>query len=517
MSECAAPLHIGRNEDFERLRALLDEAGFAETSVCRILGIEAISEVGRADPASVRFSPVQPPVLGLLIRVFLLLESVPVDEVEQRIDPLTLKSLLELDVLRNDVARGRERYHASVLVAPVSGFYVASDRHTEPDGSLRPPFSDVVFPALWVGTLRFLRAIPKSRAHAGLDLCSGSGVAGLMLSKCTERVAACDITARAVHFADFNRRLNRCVNVEALEGDLYGAVEGRVFDRIVAHPPYMPSLSSTMTFRDGGETGEAIIQRIVESLPRYLEPGGMFCAVTAGADVTAAPFERRVREWLGDFHHEFDIVFAQSSELSSERLTTQLVNRSPDAAPSERSRWQDIFRRTGMQQLVYGALVINRRRQRESDIPDTAEPWTTRVQMSAATDGSCFEWAFRWHDWYRRKSAAGQVVATLESVTPCLAPDLRVRVTHVVRDKSLAPEDFVLETERPFFAETRIEPWMASLLALCDGAATTSEVYDRAREAGVIPRSFALSDFVTLLAKMIERGYVVVPDSIFEG
>ena len=100
---------------------------------------------------------------------------------------------------------------------------------------------------------------------------------------------------------------------------------------------------------------------------------------------------------------------------------------------------------------------------------------------------------------------------------PRLAPDLLLRVTHVVRDNTLAPADFVLEIERPFFAETRIEPWMASLLALCDGAATTSEVYDRAREAGVIPRSFALSDFVTLLAKMIERGYVVVPNAIFEG
>src|SRR3989442_12985938 len=100
----------------------------------------------------------------------------------------------------------------------------------------------------------------------------------------------------------------------------------------------MPSLSSRMTFRDGGETGETIIQRIVESLPRYLEPGGMFCSVTAGADLIAAPFEKRVREWLGELHPEFDILFAQSSELSPERLTTQLVNRSPEDGPSELGR-----------------------------------------------------------------------------------------------------------------------------------------------------------------------------------
>src|SRR5207247_11304289 len=92
---------------------------------------------------------------------------------------------------------------------------------TEHEASLRPPISAGSLPGLWVGTLQFLRVIPKSRANAGLNLCPGSGVAGLMLSKYTERAAACDITARAVHFADFNRRLNRCVNVEALEGDLY--------------------------------------------------------------------------------------------------------------------------------------------------------------------------------------------------------------------------------------------------------------------------------------------------------
>src|SRR5436309_1625228 len=154
--------------------------------------------------------------------------------------------------------------------------------------------------------------------------------------------------------------------------------------------------------------------------------------------------------------------------------------------------------------------------------PDISSPAdcsapSPRVRTSAVTDGSCFEWALRWHDWSRQKSAAGELVTALTSVKPCLAPDLRVRVTHVVRDKGLAPEDFVLEAERPFLAETRIEPWMASLLALCDGASKVSEGYDRAREAEIIPNSFTLSDFVMLLAKMIERGYVVVPDSIFEG
>src|SRR3989442_11725046 len=100
----------------------------------------------------------------------------------------------------------------------------------------------------------------------------------------------------------------------------------------------MPSLSSRMTFRDGGETGETIIQRIVESLPRYLEPGGMFCSVTAGADLIAAPFEKRVREWLGGAPPEVQHPLPPGHLLSPQRLTHPTPNPTSEDGPAPTHR-----------------------------------------------------------------------------------------------------------------------------------------------------------------------------------
>src|SRR5437667_234719 len=100
------------------------------------------------------------------------------------------------------------------------------DRHDNPDGSALVLASDVVFPALDAGTLRFLGIIPRSSTAEALDLCSGTGIGALVLSRHAQRVVAADITARAAHFARFNALLNGCPNVAVAQGDLYAAGRG---------------------------------------------------------------------------------------------------------------------------------------------------------------------------------------------------------------------------------------------------------------------------------------------------
>src|SRR5439155_15523128 len=232
-------------------------------------------------------------------------------DVAGTIDPSELGALEALDLLRPG-ALGH--CYSPAFVYPVAGFVIASDRHDSPDGSDLVLASDVVFPALDAGTLRFLGVIPRSPARDALDLCAGTGIAALVLSRHVERVVAADITPRAGHFATFNARLNGRTNVEVVQGDLYQAVAGRTFDRIVAHPPYVPSLGLAKIYRDGGATGEALIRRIIEGLPQHLRAGGMFCALTQGLDTKDGPFEDRVRRWLGDSSAEFDIIFAVDEE-----------------------------------------------------------------------------------------------------------------------------------------------------------------------------------------------------------
>src|SRR5207247_9643854 len=94
----------------------------------------------------------------------------------------------------------------------------------------------------------------------------------------------------------------------------------RPFDGIVAHPPYVPALEQSRVVRDGGDTGESILRRIVAELPRYLRPGGTLYCVSAGWDAKDGPLESRLRRWLGERAREFDVIFAQQGEVAAERL-----------------------------------------------------------------------------------------------------------------------------------------------------------------------------------------------------
>ncbi|HSK29158.1 MAG TPA: methyltransferase, partial [Candidatus Limnocylindria bacterium] len=340
----AFPLRIGSAEDFAHVGSILRAACFDEETVCRVLGIADMSDVGSIRRDRFKLSG----YLGLLIRLFLFLESIPRYEVERWIAPDSLRHLLALDLLRRapNVSKAHdssEIYHSSVWLYPVTDFIIATDRGRNPDGSELAKMPDIVFPAIYEGTLRFLRVISRTPAADALDLCSGSGVAALALSKTVDRVIACDITSRASHFAEFNRRLNRASNVEIVRGDLYSTVQGKQFDRIVAHPPFVPASSEALIYRDSGTTGESLLRRIVAGLPTHLRPGGTFYSVCAAWDTEDAPFEERARDWLENGRDEYDVLFALHRQRSPEDVAERVVALN-HLEKAEIRHWTDRFR-----------------------------------------------------------------------------------------------------------------------------------------------------------------------------
>jgi methylase of polypeptide subunit release factors len=174
------------------------------------------------------------------------------------------------------IAQSGPDYRATIMLHPWGSLYTASDsvrgvRNGLPD--------DFVFPVLTPQTGRFLASLPGEPCNDLLDLCSGSSIAALVAAaNYSGRAWACDVTRRATQFAEFNRRLNNLPNVTVLEGDLFQPVQGLVFDRIVAHPPYVPSLKPAPVYKDGGPDGEQITRRIVQGVSTHLRAGGrLYC------------------------------------------------------------------------------------------------------------------------------------------------------------------------------------------------------------------------------------------------
>ena len=511
------PLRIGSAVDFARVRELFRITRFNESTICRIFKINDMSDIGSVNRQTVQISG----MLGLFIRLFLFIDTVPRAEIESLLDHDELESLLALDLIRLgtfqlDNQAGSEKFYCPVWLYPVEDFVIASDRGKNPDGSARVRMPDIVFPAIYEGTLRFLRVISKSPAEDALDLCSGSGIAALVLSRNAKRVVACDITSRAGHFARFNCLLNGCTNVEAAQGDLYGAVDNQMFDRIVAHPPFVPSSSEGLIYRDSGNTGEALIKRIIEGLPHCLRPGGTFYMVCSAWDSNEKLFEERVRSWLGERKGEFDIIFALDKASSPEQIARQLPEIKESGDPSAIIRWTSHFREVGFKTNVYGGIVIHRQNLKNNE-GRISGPITRRLRLGELTDGTCFEWALRWFHWRARKEAAGELIDVIAQMRPRLGNSLKVKVTHKVRDGSLIIEETVLETQKPFPAASRVDSWMAQMFAQFNGERTTQEVYENAEQSIAIPESFKFENFATLVTSMLERGHLELDDSTLES
>ena len=502
------PLRLGNAADFARVRAGLEQAGFDEAAICSGLRIQNLGQIGLVRPQTVAAFATQHPGLGALVRLLTLGEVVPRSDLERLVAADLRAAFTALDVVRPiQTAQVPDGLFAAVMLYPVAGLFIASDRHDNPDGSRFVAPADVVFPAIFHGTLRFLRIIARSPARDVLDLGSGTGIAALLLSRTVGTAVASDLTARSTHFAAFNRLLNDCANVEVVQGDLYEPVAGRQFDRIVAHPPYVPALSDTQIFRDAGDTGESIVQRIIADLPRYLRPGGTCYCVAAGWDAAGQPLEQRIRAWLGPASGEFDVILAHDEEISPDAVAQRLSDKllGGDTAAGARERFERQFASAALEKNVYCAMVLHR-------VAPGAKGGrvTRRVRRSERTDGASLEAALAWLRWRAEREAAGDLESAVLGATLRLGADLNVKTLHVVEDGRLVQGSIVLESDRPFLSSTKVEPWMAGLIAAFAGGHKAADVYERARREKAVPEGFAAGDFVTLLVAMVERGYLAL-------
>ncbi len=516
------PLRIGAPGQFALVRERLRTARFDERSVCAALGVEHLWRLGEL--AGTQPAPPQggDDALGLLVSAFLRLERVPVAAARQLLGAREFDAFDALGLLVPSSEAGM--CEAPVLLYPVADLVLASDRHRNADGSALNPPPDAVFPAIFPGTTRFLRLLPTGSFDAALDLGSGTGVAALILAAVSRGAVAADITERAGHFAEFNRRLNDRLQVEVVCGDLYQPVADRDFDCIVAHPPYMPTASDSFVFRDGGETGESLLQQIVTGLPRHLRAGGTFLALSAAWDTEKAPFESRVREWLGEHGDpdEYHVFLAIENEMPAAELAEQLERRArgggdrlteaPQASRIVRDAktWTARFAELGLSRHVYGALAIARRPASDARRGQVRQPrgGTRRTILGASADGAAVARALSHMAWRAEQEAAGTLSQTLAALRPRLATEARLHVTYAPRDGVLAPVDTVMEREEPFRATTRVEPWMLSFIGAFDGQLSLGELHAKLSANGALPEGFGLDALVEVAGQMLERGYL---------
>lgn len=158
--------------------------------------------------------------------------------------------------------------------------------------------------------MRLLKTIPCGKRT--LDLCTGSGVQGILASSHFEEVIGVDINPNSPLIASANSHLNDRNNCYFILSDLYEHVTG-LFDLIIANPPYVFSKEHAQDLGlcgDGkGKFGMEIPLRIIEGWDKYLTKDGIAIMITTSPVVDGQDllFEA-IKEQFKSFSMAFEFI-----------------------------------------------------------------------------------------------------------------------------------------------------------------------------------------------------------------
>jgi len=324
--------------------------------------------------------------LDVLVHLFMSQQFLPVDYVEQTLDSRFFSELQEVSLLQ--IHPEGATCQATVRIEPVNNFLVCADRFPEDSSSIQSAWRpDHVYRPWDVSAQIYMRIVPQTRCESVLEMCCGSGYVCLTAAQHFARsVYGVDINPRAIRFAEFNKKLNGIENITTYCGDLFEPVQSRTFDRIVAHPPYVPALVDSptyraLTYRDGGVDGERISAQLIRAVPKHLSDGGEFHSYLVLSDRFDDPAELRVRKMLGEYGQEFDIALLILAEQSPASYLLKRSDSNPFTEVYEQK--YEACRQLGIVKFLSTVLTIRSRRGTSpTTIRNRAISWETVAAMA---------------------------------------------------------------------------------------------------------------------------------------
>jgi methylase of polypeptide subunit release factors len=491
------PLRIGSEESFRAVREFFDGCGYTEEAAAARIAIPRLADLSEfhlCDRAQRERNLRLRDALGVVVKLFLLGHALDATEAREFIPPPVFDAMLELDLLEPKQGAAV----SPVMLYPAHTLYLASDRYWNPDGSEPKERSDLVYLVLHRSADDFIRITPDTPCATFFDLGAGCGVAALWAAKnFAQHAWASDITERASHFAEFNRRLNGIANATVVQGDMYGPIGDLRFDRITTHPPYEMSNRQARIYADGGEDGETLLRRAISEAPAHLLPGGVFTCQALMSDRAGEPAEQRVRQWLGEAGRDCDVAVLPEETIEPLEYAVQRI-RSGKSFWQDVDHWRALFARYRIEQLIYGCFVVRRHGE------PGRNPFTVRRMRSKRTSRAAVDWMLAW------ESAAAQPesAAMLFESRPAAASGAELVVRHQMEEGDLRPVEYTLKAAYPFEASFSCPAALAFLFSRCNGSRTGAELY--AELAPKLPAAHGQDLFLRGLASLVSGGFVEI-------
>lgn len=337
----------------ERLREILTASGYSEPAIYKALDIPYFSMLTLyALPVFLHFRLNEDTPFNRLVKLFLMSQSFKKKDLLCGL--FTEKDINDLKAMRI-LSEKDDRVSSMIDIHPCMGTFIATDHRFTDRKSTRA----VMY--LSEDSYTLARGTIRKPVRRTLDLCTGSGVQAIIAAKHSEEVIGVDINPRAINFAEFNRIFNGASNARFLRGDLFTPVEGELFDLIVANPPFVPRPANKkkLFFRDGGYSGEAVLDQILMNAPRFLTEKGSCQIFTEVLQRNNQSYIEKLSGALGD--KPFDILVLAGNHVPSEMYAIGHLKytREYDDFTSELVEWLRCLYDNGITQIAEGLITIS--------------------------------------------------------------------------------------------------------------------------------------------------------------
>jgi methylase of polypeptide subunit release factors len=306
------------------------------------------------------------PAYGVLFALLRQGHICDLNVVSQVVPPDALEALIESGLL---IVEKDEVRTNSCLIIPVEGLYLIVSIPI-----MYPTCSDQKqHTYLGADSLRLMSAVPFSTAgRKCLDLCSGSGVLGLL---CAARGADKVILIERSPTAASHARMNACINnlesvVEIRTGDIRSGINAdEHFDLITCNPPFMPVATGGWlpAAGAGGWDGMEVLVPVMEILARHLAADGeaaIYCeclgdqyrvffnerilrpfAVKSGRPIHAVVFGKSPLTQLRDWLSGLAVLHGETRNISDrDEIADRCLAAIKEAEPDARCWYEQIVK-----------------------------------------------------------------------------------------------------------------------------------------------------------------------------
>ena len=455
------------------LREALVAADFTYDRVAEVLGPRAHDALSRNETAPGRARTRGGSPVETLVRLFLLQSPVSSADAERAlpglVDRLAVDGLLErsvgevaarLDCRPYTVARGADSHDDEHL-------WVVSDLTPGLDGGPQRVGADHVL-GISPASTSLAQLTIREPVGSALDLGTGCGVQALHLAQHADRVVATDVNARALAVTRFNAALNE-VELDVRDGSFFEPVRGERFDLIATNPPFVISpahqrAGERLVYRDSGLPGDRVVEDIVRTAPRHLNPGG-WCQVLANWVIERdRPWDERLAEWLPERH---DALVVQREVLDpAAYVELWLKDAGRHGGPEYLERydtWLSWFDEQGVEGIGFGWINLHAV---DADEPRTellSWPYDVEQPIAPAIDS-----------WGRAARTVAAGISTDDHLAARADVVQETRGPVGVED----PETIVLRQQLGFRRARTADTVEAALVGACDGDLPVGAILD---------------------------------------